>query len=156
MRGYKMVIETNRLTIHTASEDEMQSIIEKQTDKELLQAYSEMLQGCQAHPEDWDWYAIWIIELKDGTHIGDLSFKGLNSDGSVEIGYGITEENQGQGYAAEAVEAAVSWALRQPGVCRVEAETDPENKKSQRVLEKCGFVPSGTVGEEGPRFYKKG
>ena len=54
-----------------------------------------------------------------------------------------------------AVDTAVEWALRQPGVCRVEAETDPENQKSQRVLEKCGFVPSGTIGEEGPRFYKE-
>lgn len=34
----------------------------------------------------------------------------------------------------------------------VEAETAPDNKASQRVLEKCGFVPDGTTGEEGPRF----
>ncbi len=38
---------------------------------------------------------------------------------------------------------------------RVEAETDPENKKSQRVLEKCGFAPLGIIGEEGPRFYRE-
>ena len=150
-----MVIETNRLTIHTASEDEMQSIIEKQTDNNLKIAYSEMLQEGLAHPENWDWYATWMIEKKDGTHVGDLCFKGLSSDGSVEIGYGITEENQGQGYATEAVESAVSWALKQSEVCRVEAEIDSENMKSQRVLEKCGFVPSGIIGEEGPRFYKK-
>ena len=148
-----MVIETKRLRIHTASEDEMKSLIENQTDEELKKAYSEMLRECLAHPENRDWYATWMIEKKDGTYIGDLCFKGLNPDGSVEIGYGITEENQGQGYATEAVEAAVSWALKQPGVCRVEAETDPENKKSQRVLEKCGFAPSGITGEEGPRFF---
>lgn len=34
----------------------------------------------------------------------------------------------------------------------VEAETAPDNKASQRILEKCGFVPDGTMGEEGPRF----
>ena len=33
----------------------------------------------------------------------------------------------------------------------VEAETAPDNKASQRVLEKCGFVPDGT-GVEGPHF----
>ena len=151
-----MIIETARLTIHTASDDEMRSFIEKQTDKELIKAYSEMLQASIAHPEDRDWYAIWMIEQKDGTHIGDLCFKGLDPAGSVEIGYGITEENRGQGYATEAVGAAVSWALKQSGICRVEAETDPDNKKSQRVLEKCGFVPSGIFGEEGPRFHKEG
>ncbi|MCR4939317.1 MAG: GNAT family N-acetyltransferase [Treponemataceae bacterium] len=150
-----MTIETNRLTIHVASEKEMVGHIEKQTDKSLIKAYREMLQGCLDHPEAWNWYAIWMIELKNGTHIGDLCFKGVNSDGSVEIGYGITEENQGRGYATEAVEAAITWALRQPGVFRVEAETEAENKKSQRVLEKCGFLPAGIMGEEGPRFYKE-
>ncbi len=37
----------------------------------------------------------------------------------------------------------------------IEKQTDPENKKSQRVLEKCGFAPLGIIGEEGPRFYRK-
>ena len=83
-----------------------------------------------------------------------MCFKGLNDDGSVEIGYGITEENQGKGYATEAVEAVIAWALNQSGVRQVEAETEPGNRKSQRVLEKCGFSPLGIIGEEGPRFYR--
>lgn len=151
----EMTIETKRLVIHTASEDEMRSMLAKQTDKELIKAYGEMLQECLDHPEDWNWYATWMIELKDGTHIGDLCFKGLENDGSVEVGYGIAEDYQGNGYATEAVEAAAAWALEQPGVCRVDAETDPDNKKSQRVLEKCGFIPSGIIGEEGPKYYKE-
>ena len=150
-----MIIETERLAIHTMSEDEMRSLIEKQTDKELIKAYSEMLQESLDHRDAWEWYATWAIELKAGTHIGDLCFKGLNEDGSVEIGYGIIEENQGKGYATEAVEAAVAWALDQPGVHQVEAETEQDNKKSQRVLEKCGFSPMGIIGEEGPRFCKQ-
>lgn len=149
-----MVIETHRLRIHPASQEEMIRFIEKQTDDILTAAYREMLQGCLDHPDQWDWYAIWFIERKNGAHVGELSFKGLRADGSVEIGYGISEENQGNGCASEAVEAAAAWALRQPGVCRVEAETEPENKASQRVLEKSGFVPSGIIGEEGPRFFK--
>ena len=80
--------------------------------------------------------------------------KGLNDDGSVEIGYGISAKYQGCGYATEAVDAMVSWALRQSEVRRVDAETEPDNKASQRVLEKCGFIPAGTTGEEGPRFVK--
>ena len=38
-----------------------------------------------------------------------------------------------------------------PDVVFVLAETDPNNKASQRVLEKCGFLPDGE-GKEGPRF----
>ena len=149
-----MIIETERLKIHTMSEDEMRCLIEKQTDKELIKAYSEMLQESLDHRDAWDWYATWAIEKKDGTHIGDLCFKGLNDDGSVEIGYGITEEYQGKGFATEAVDAVTTWALNQSDVHRVEAETEQDNKKSQRVLEKCGFSPLGIIGEEGPRFCR--
>lgn len=149
-----MILETDNLRIRTASREEMLEIIEQQTEDILRAAYEEMLQGCLDHPEEWDWYAIWMIERKDGTHVGDLSFKGLGEDGSVEIGYGILEEFRNSGYATEAVTAASDWASKQPGVSRVEAETEPDNAASQRVLEKCGFVPSGIMGEEGPRYVK--
>lgn len=149
-----MIIETSRLMIHVASQEEMVRFIEKQTDEILIKAYQEMLQGSLDHPKEWNWYAIWMIEDKAGSHIGDLCFKGLGPDGSVEIGYGIEEKYQGQGFASEAVSAVVDWALDQPGIRRVEAETEPDNRASQRVLEKCGFAPSGVIGEEGPRFYR--
>ena len=149
-----MQIETERLKIRMASLGEMERFIEKQTDEVLIAAYKEMLQGCIDRPEQFEWFAIWMIELKDGAHIGDLSFKGLNEDGSVEIGYGISKGYRGRGYASEAVGAAVSWALEQPGVTRVEAETEPDNAASRQVLKKCGFVPTGTEGKEGPRFVR--
>ncbi|MBO4887200.1 MAG: GNAT family N-acetyltransferase [Firmicutes bacterium] len=147
-------LDTERLIIYTSSREEMEKTIDDETDDILKMAYQEMLQGSLTHPDQWEWYAIWMIERKDGTKIGDLCFKGLNDDGSVEIGYGILEAYQNRGYATEAVGAAVSWALCQPGVTRVDAETEPDNKASGRVLEKCGFIPTGTTGEEGPRFVR--
>lgn len=115
-----MIIETERLRLHTASLDEMTRFIEAQTDEAPITAYKEMLQGCLDHPQEWDWYALWFIELKSGAHVGSLCFKGICADESVEIGYGISEEKQGNGYATEAVDAATAWALKQPGVCRVD------------------------------------
>ncbi|MBQ3386396.1 MAG: GNAT family N-acetyltransferase [Eggerthellaceae bacterium] len=145
------MIETQRLRIYVASQCTMEHIIDAETDADLKAAYQEMLDGCLAHPADWEWYAIWLIELKDGTRVGDLCFKGPN-DGVPEIGYGILDEHQGQGYATEAVKAVLTWAFAQHGVTAIEAETDPGNASSQRVLAKCGFVPNGVMGEEGPRF----
>ena len=150
-----MSFETTRLRIRMASQNEMRSILEGETDPELKTAYGEMLQGCLDHPEQWQWYAIWLIETKDGLRVGDLCFKGFPPDGGVEIGYGILEPFQRKGYASEAVDGAVRWALAQPGVTRVEAETDPDNLASQRVLARCGFLPTGEMGEEGPRFVKR-
>ena len=148
------MIETKRLSIYPAAREQMEALIASESGAALRAAYTEMLEGCLEHPDQWQWYAMWMIELRDGTHIGDLCFKGLGADGAVEIGYGILEGYQGQGYASEAVDAAVVWALKQAAVTRVEAETEPENRASRRVLEKCGFRPSGTFGEEGPRFFK--
>ena len=146
------MIETNRLKIYAASQENMEAFIEAQTVEILKSAYTEMLNGCLANPDQWDWYAIWMIELKDGTHIGGLCFKGLSADGIAEIGYGISEEYQNKGYATEAVKGVLEWAFSRPEVTAVEAETDPDNTASKRVLEKCGFALNGVIGEEGPRW----
>jgi len=145
------MIETARLNLHPAARGEMEALIEAQTDDILKTAYCEMLDGCLCHQAQWDWYAIWIIERKDGAHVGELCFKGV-SGGRAEIGYGIGAEYRGCGYATEAVAAAVAWALHQSECVCVEAETEQENAASRRVLEKCGFAPTGKIGEEGPRF----
>ena len=146
------MMRTERLRLYPASREQMETMIASEQEEELKKAYAEMLDGCLRHPDQWDWYAVWMIEKTDGTPVGDLCFKGLREDGIAEIGYGILEEHQGQGYATEAVQAACRWAFLHPDVRSLEAETDAENAASQRVLEKCGFRPNGIIGEEGPRF----
>ena len=146
------MLKTKRLKIYPATQKQMEEFIAAQSDENLKAAYTEMLSGSLAHPEQWNWYAIWVIELADGTHIGELCFKGLEENGVAEIGYGIAERYQNQGFATEAVQAVVDWALKEPDVTVIEAEADANNIASQRVLEKCGFAPNGKMGEEGPRY----
>ena len=148
------MIETNRLKIYAASQEQMEKFIAIQTVDVLKAAYSEMLEGCLSHPDQWDWYAIWMIELKDGAHIGELCFTGVSEEGVAEIGYGIVDDYQGCGYATEAVVALTKWALSQAGISRVEGEAEEDNVASIRVLEKCGFTRNGIIGEEGPRYEK--
>ncbi len=105
------MLNTERLCIYPASRERMEAMIASEQDEELKKAYFEMLEGCLQHPDQWDWYAIWMIEKTDGTHIGDLCFKGLQKNGIAEIGYGILAEHRGQGYATEAVQAVCKWAF---------------------------------------------
>ena len=149
-----MCVETSRLYIYPISNEAMVELIDSEQDASLKQAYSEMLQGCVQNPESRIWYAVWNIALKDlpGTIIGDLSFKGLNADGSVEIGYGLREGYCGNGYMTEAVKAMANWAHSQNGVTKVIAETTTDNLASQRVLLRAGFVPLGMNGQEGPLY----
>ena len=149
------MIETKRLKIYAAAKEQMEAFIAAQSVEVLKAAYTEMLDGCLSHSDQWEWYAIWMIERKDGTHIGELCFKGLSEAGSAEIGYGIAEDYQGCGYATEAVSALVDWALKQPGVSCVTAETEESNIASQRVLQKSGFIPTGKTGEEGSLYIRK-
>lgn len=150
------MITTQRLTITMLSDDQMRRLIEAETDPELSAAYGEMLAGCLADPQNRQWYAVWDICLKSGQRIGDLCFKGLSPEGMAEIGYGLLPQFWGRGYATEAVCAMTAWAFCQPGLLRVEAETEKNNLASQRVLQKAGFLPTGTLGEEGPRFARIG
>ena len=151
---HMIAIETERLFLYPISDEEMQTIIDNEKDPEMKKAYSEMLQGCLDSPKDRVWYATWNMELKNEpkTIVGDLCFKGITDDGMVEIGYGLKEGYCGNGYMTEAVKAMTQWAISQDKVSRVEAETDPDNQPSKNVLEKVGFIPTGELGEEGPRF----
>ena len=150
-------VKTEHLTIYPLSESEMENLILVELDTETKREYTEMLDGCKQNPEQRIWHAVWNMQLDDGTGriVGDLSFKGLNSNGMVEIGYGIKKEYEGRGYMTEAVTAMARWASEQIGVNYVEAETDPDNKASQRVLEKTGFRLNGIMGVEGPRYVFK-
>ncbi|WP_245678325.1 GNAT family N-acetyltransferase [Chondromyces crocatus] len=77
--------------------------------------------------------------------IGSVVFHGApDEDGSVEVAYGVEHESQQQGFATEATEASVLWALQQPGVRLVKATTPTWHTASRRVLEKCGFCVVGS------------
>lgn len=146
-------IKTKRLSLRPMSDGEIETMMERMDSDELRTAYGEMLDGCKCDPENRIWYAPWKMVLKDNQEsVGDLCFMGPVKNHSVEIGYGVQPEYEGHGYTTEALQAMTQWAFKQKNVVFVEAETVPDNKASQRVLKKCGFVPDGIMGEEGPRF----
>ena len=153
-----MRVETERMYLYPLSDEEMRLVIEKESDPEMKQAYTEMLEGSLSNPDNRIWYAVWNMELKNapGTIVGDFCFKGLGNDGVVEIGYGLKEKYRHQGYMTEAVKTITEWALSRDGVYAVEAETDVNNIASQQVLMRAGFVKNGKIGEEGPRFVYGG
>ena len=149
---------TERLKIYPISIDKLKEIVENEKNEILKMAYKEMLDGCLKCPEKYIWYTLWFIELKDSANeiVGSLSFKGISENGTIEIGYGINDGYENNGYTTEAVEAVVKWASMQENVKQIEAEAEESNIASIRVLEKCNFVPNGEFGEEGIRFVLKG
>lgn len=109
-------------------------------DEHLQTAYREMYQNCLSHENDYLWYTNWQIILKsENKSIGSIGFKGTaNERHEVEIGYGINEEYNNQGYATEAMKALIEWAFTQK-VYYIQAQIEPDNEPSKKVLQKCGF-----------------
>lgn len=107
----------------------------------LRSIFAGQLARCRADPEHLLWHTFWLLEHRQKRLIvGAADFKAPpNAAGRVELGYGLGPAHRGQGYMTEAVEAMARWALAQPGVRAVTAETDPGNLASQRLLARCGF-----------------
>jgi ribosomal-protein-alanine N-acetyltransferase len=100
------------------------------------------------------WY--WIHELPQGNQlVGNGGFKGPPAGGIVEIGYETRMSCRRKGFASEAVDALVDWALDHPSVHKIVAETRPDNAGSIRVLDRTGFVPSGVSSERGHLLYAR-
>lgn len=60
------MIQTERLILHPATDEEMRALIAAEPDEDLKKAYAEMLEGCLEKPEQRLWYAAWFIDTLSG------------------------------------------------------------------------------------------
>jgi RimJ/RimL family protein N-acetyltransferase len=89
------------------------------------------------------------IELREsGALIGNASLHHF-VDGSrrCELGYALARTHWGCGYASEALRALLAYGFTALDLNRVEADIDPRNTASARVLEKLGFRKEGFMPE---------
>ena len=64
---------------------------------------------------------------------------------SCSVGYWMAEGAQGRGLATAALREATLIAFYELHLHRVQAETSPQNFRSQRLLERLGFVKFGVA-----------
>lgn len=62
-----------------------------------------------------------------------------------EIGYALGADCWGQGLAGEAVARALAFAFDELDLARIEADVDPRNDASIRLLERLGFRREGLL-----------
>ena len=91
----------------------------------------------------------WTYQLVvDGHAVGDIGFHGPPDDqGQLTIGYQVVPAARGQGIATTACGqlVALAWSA---GARRLRAATDADNRASQHVLWRNGFVT-----EDGQSFF---
>lgn len=89
----------------------------------------------------------WAIVLKSiNEPIGTISVVEKNERlNMVHIGYCIGSKWWNQGVTSEAFFAIIPFFFREVGVNRIEAQHDPNNPNSGKVMEKCGLKYEGTL-----------
>lgn len=143
----RMEIQTKNLSLVLRSADEVLAWIDALDTETRAEISPDWLARVQASASSDPWthgFVMW--HRANGINVGSCAYKGPpDSEGTVEIAYGVDPEHQGQGYATEAARAMVDYAFGSGLVRVIRAHTRLEGEASMRVLTKCGFRRVGQV-----------
>ncbi|MFK8102620.1 MAG: GNAT family N-acetyltransferase [Saprospiraceae bacterium] len=89
-----------------------------------------------------------------GEFIGFCGLKFLKVSNEVDLGYRLKMKYWGMGLATEAAQASVKFGFDDLQLEKIVAFILPENKQSQRVLEKLNFVWEEAFVEDGALIHK--
>jgi RimJ/RimL family protein N-acetyltransferase len=113
------------------------------TDRSQARGYVER---CLAGMDSGEIFPWAIADRDSDVLIGALTLFSLHAEQlRAEIGYSLSPDYQGRGLAAEALRLAIGHCFDQLGLRRLEADIDPRNAPSCRLLEGLGFVREGLL-----------
>ena len=104
-----------------------------------------------SHYPEPDFYN-WAIVLKENgpEPIGNISVVGIdNKVDAATMGYCMSRAHWRKGIMAEALTAVIAFLFDEVGFNRVEADHDPNNPASGRVMEKSGMRHEGILRQAG-------
>lgn len=89
----------------------------------------------------------WAIALsEDDTMVGTCTLFAIDAGHRrAMIGYALARMHWGQRYAEEALRLVLAHAFGALGLNRIEADIDPRNVASLRLVERLGFVREGLL-----------
>lgn len=157
MKDYYNVIETERLKLTSWQDtpEDIEGLYSWASDPEVgpnagwkphatLEDSAEILRDMFI--PGGDGYA--IREKATGEIIGNISVyedSARENVASMEVGYALKKECWGKGYMTEACKAIMAYAFEKYDLVIMAIRTSNVNRRSQRVIEKCGFTYEGTI-----------
>ena len=126
----------------TTNEDEMKPYLSNAFCLEVFETFKEFYANV---PFQWPWVGFFAL-LKDEV-VGVGGYKGGPINNKVEIGYGVTPENERKGYATKICKHLVTFALQQDPKITVTARTLMKENPSTSILKKNGFSYVGIVND---------
>jgi RimJ/RimL family protein N-acetyltransferase len=158
-------IDTERLVVRMACETDLPALLEVNRDAEVTALLPYATWTSMADAEAWyrrmtDIQAsgsalqFVVASRSTGTAIGTcLLFRFEQASARAELGYVLGRAHWGRGLMQEALGALIDCAFGAIGLRRLEAEVDPRNPASARLLGRLGFTKEGLLRQ---RWFSKG
>lgn len=147
-----VLIETERLYLRTMEGADLKDLQAIWGDREVMQYCGGALSGTHRLTRSIQYYetveaiagiSAYAVILKDTEEmIGVCGFNSSEEVGVYELVYHFKMSQWGNGYATEASQAVIRYIQDTKNhhcVTKLIASVAPENNRSKRVLEKCGF-----------------
>ena len=105
-------------------------------------------------------FSLTIADKETDAFVGACGLNPMTEEPAArEIFYDVIVEQQGKGYAREASEALVEYAMKEAGIPKLVAFLRPENTRAVAVAEYLGFEDHGPAmkhGRSGRRYVLSG
>jgi ribosomal-protein-alanine N-acetyltransferase len=160
-----LVLNTERLILRAVTLNDAEDIYKMRTDKEVMKYVDRPLPKAISETEQWiqmindEWIKnnliLWVINLKGSEHlIGTIGYWEMDKEHHrSEIGYTLTTAYQGKGIMNEALQVVINYGFKSIKLHSIEANVNPDNQPSIKLLEKNGFVREGYYKEN---YYYNG
>lgn len=146
------ILHTPRLLLREMTADDAQALFEMRSDERVMRYLGRPLQKDVSEAVEFiekirvsfaeNEAVAWGISFHGHSKLlGNISFWKMDkANHRTEIGYMLHPDYWRQGVMDEAMAAALDYCFRVLNFHSVEANTDPQNEASGRLLEKHGFV----------------
>jgi RimJ/RimL family protein N-acetyltransferase len=153
---YEKPIITSRLELHHIPVEGLISLFEDKDDRlaiagrDITNPHQNLITSpgplawrvpqVKVDPQKNKWFVRFIVLASSREIIGSTSFHGApDSSGMIEIGLGIEDAFQRQGFAKEALKGMWLWVCAFPEVKTLRYTVSPDNLASIKVIEYFGF-----------------
>jgi RimJ/RimL family protein N-acetyltransferase len=147
----RVLLETERLVLRAFTPDDGESLVELDSDPEVMRHLNGGIPTSRAFIEreiiprfisyggPGDVFGFWAAHRKpDGAFVGWFSLR-QTEDGVAALGYRLRRAEWGKGLATEGSRALIAKAFDELALTRVWASTYQDNLRSQRVMERAGM-----------------
>jgi len=147
-------LATERLVLRQRSEDDLQAILQMDTDPEVMRfldgprldlSEHEKEVRARIHKDLGPGLGYWSVfpRAQPDAFLGYMSLHAMPDYAEIELGYRFCRSAWGQGFATESAAACLRHAFLSLALAEVVAVVDPGNLASQRVIAKLGFAATG-------------